>query len=559
MASDTATRRAEASARSGGDEAERPTSLLARLTGRVRPFIVSQLAVAIIGINAAALIVLVAGFFVITENQRGLIRAKLDSLTAQGDIIRNVLVQTAVVGAPEPRMNNDDARQVLAALFVPPDTRAIIHDRSGLLVADSQLQAGRVAVEILAPPGETAGLAERAGGAFDWIGEAFLRIALSPEERAARERTLREEVLLAIDEAQTMAGVRTGPDGQRVVSVTLPIQNVHAVVGTVTYESYDLDALVAAERAEIIPFIVFALIVAVALAAGLTVYIAAPLHRLADAARQVRLAGGRRVPLPRMRGRHDEIAALGRAFADMTEALYDRLDAIESFAADVAHEIKNPLTSIRSAAEVLPKAKDDEKRARLIELILLDVKRLDRLVTDISNASRLDAELAREDLTPVDIARLLADIVATYEARGTARAHVRLVAEAREPIALAHEGPLSRVFMNLLDNALTFSPEGGDVKVRVRRRHGGGRGMIVVTVSDQGPGIPPDNLETIFERFYTERPQGAAFGSHSGLGLAIARQIVRAHGGNIAARNLHRPEGGIAGACFTVELPAHTG
>ncbi|MEO1040236.1 MAG: stimulus-sensing domain-containing protein [Pseudomonadota bacterium] len=554
MASDTATKRPEGET---GRPADPPQpSALARLAARARPYIVSQLTVVIVAVNAAALLVLVAGMFVITENQRGLIRAKQDSLTAQGDIIRNVIVQTAVIGAPAPRMNNDDARQVLAALFVPPETRALIHDRSGLLVADSQLQAGRVGVEVLPPPGENGGLAEHAGGVFDWIGDAFLTVALPAEERAARERTLREEVLLAIDEAQPIAGVRRGPNGRRVVSVTLPIQNVQAVVGAVTYESYDLDALVVAERMAIIPYVIFALVISIALATALTVYIAAPLRRLADAARQVRLAGGRRVPLPRMRGRKDEIGALGNAFSDMTEALYDRLDAIESFAADVAHEIKNPLTSIRSAAEVLPRARDDEKRARLIELIQLDVKRLDRLVTDISNASRLDAELAREDLTPVDLARLLGDISSTYENRAEPRAHIRLATETREPLALAHEGPLSRVFMNLLDNALTFSPEGGEVEVRVQRSASGGRGRLIVTIEDEGPGIPPENLETIFERFYTQRPVGAAFGSHSGLGLAIARQIVRAHGGRIFATNCTGPAGEITGARFTVELPA---
>ena len=243
---------------------------------------------------------------------------------------------------------------------------------------------------------------------------------------------------------------------------------------------------------------------------------------------------------------------MGRAFTQMTNALYDRLDAIEAFAADVAHEIKNPLTSIRSASEILPMAKDDAKRARLIEVIQHDVKRLDRLITDISNASRLDAELAREDLETIDLVVLLTDIASLQNDPDAPAPRVLVKAEGDRHIIRGHESPLSRVFINLIENAVTFSPEAGGVRIIIERGPGQSQ---QVRIEDDGPGIPEENLEAIFDRFHTQRPKGAAFGAHSGLGLAIARQIVTAHGGQIRASNRKDDEGRVLGACFTVILP----
>ena len=348
----------------------------------------------IITVNLVALAVLVFGMFAITENQRGLVQAKIDSLTAQGGLVRNVVVQVATEGDPAPSLDPALARDTLSSIFVPPEARALIHDKAGRLVADSRLQAGRVGVSQLPPAGDAAREAEQADPS-DWVAGLWRRIALSEAEREALDRTLLEEVRTAIDETRIVTGVRRGPDGQRVVSATLPVQRVQAVVGAITFESYDLDALVAAERRAIIPYVVFAALVSLLSAAGLTASIARP----GPAAGRHRARGppGRRPPDPAARHERsrDEIGDWKR-LRSMTTALYDRLDAIESFAADVAHEIKNPLTSIRSAAEILPIAKDDEKRPDLISVIQHDVNRLDRLVTDISNASRLDAELARE-------------------------------------------------------------------------------------------------------------------------------------------------------------------
>jgi two-component system sensor histidine kinase ChvG len=299
----------------------------------------------------------------------------------------------------------------------------------------------------------------------------------------------------------------------------------------------------------------------------LTVLVARPVLRLARAADRVKAARARSISLPDLSRRDDEIGDLSRSLEDMTDTLSERMDAIERFAADVAHEIRNPLTSIRSAIETLDLVKDDKARERLMNILKQDVGRLDRLVTDISNASRLDAELSRDAPKIIDLGRLLADIVQVYDASiRTGEARVVLSVPAGETVAVSgREGPLGQVFRNLIDNARSFSPQGGEVRVALTRE----RGQVRVLVEDDGPGIPKDNLETVFERFYTSRPKGAAFGGNSGLGLSIARQIVQAHGGEIHAENREKsgqtprdksPDSAsagdmIAGAKFVVVLP----
>ena len=247
----------------------------------------------------------------------------------------------------------------------------------------------------------------------------------------------------------------------------------------------------------------------------------------------------------------------------MTATLSDRMDAIEAFAADVSHEIKNPLTSIRSALETLDLIEEPQKKARLIAVVQADVRRLDRLITDISNASRLDAELSRDAPRPVDLSKLLGEIVTVYETTSKpGEAPVRLIDRLEPPakggrprgVVVGRETPLGQVFRNLIDNARSFSPPGRPVAVFLERAEGEPL-PIRVRVEDEGPGIPSENLETVFDRFYTSRPKGAKFGGNSGLGLSITRQIVEAHDGRVTAENRTDPEGEIVGARFTVALP----
>jgi two-component system sensor histidine kinase ChvG len=285
-------------------------------------------------------------------------------------------------------------------------------------------------------------------------------------------------------------------------------------------------------------------------------------RRLAEAAERVRRGTKSRQEIPDFSARSDEIGHLSGALRDMTRALYNRIEAIESFAADVAHELKNPLTSLRSAVETLPLARTDDSRSRLLSIIQHDVRRLDRLISDISDASRLDAELARTDAEPVDMARLLETVISVANERR--RAHdpsIRLTIEPDQKgrsglFVSGYDSRLGQVVSNLLDNGRSFSPPDGEIRVLLRRV----KGKIEIIVDDDGPGIPPHALERVFERFYTDRPE-QGFGQNSGLGLSISRQIVEAHGGSIAAQNRLGPpdedgEPTRLGARFIVRLPA---
>jgi two-component system sensor histidine kinase ChvG len=277
-----------------------------------------------------------------------------------------------------------------------------------------------------------------------------------------------------------------------------------------------------------------------------------PIHRLAEAAERIRAAKGRiaHLSLPDYSRREDEIGDLSSVLRAMTAALSQRLDAIERFAADVSHEIKNPLTSLRSAMETFLRTEKPELRERLLAVMQDDVRRMDRLITDISGASRLDAELARSEAAPLDIAAMLQSVVETYTARlSETGPKIELVRVEPGPyLAIGFEGQLGQVARNLIDNAISFSPANGTIVVTVKRepRH------VTFSVTDEGPGIPADNLESIFERFYSERPASEAFGLHSGLGLSIARQVVQSLGGDIHAENRND---GRTGARFVVRLP----
>jgi two-component system sensor histidine kinase ChvG len=371
----------------------------------------------------------------------------------------------------------------------------------------------------------------------------------------------REELSAEVARAKKgvlVAELRRSPNGDRVVSVSVPIQNVQAVLGVLTLEAGDVDQIVAAQRWALAPFILIAVAVSLFSSLMLTRLIAQPVMRLARAADRVTASRARAISLPDIAERNNELGDLARSLETMTSALSERMDAIEGFAADVAHEIRNPLTSIRSAVETLDLVSDPVARGRLTDILKHDVGRLDRLITDISNASRLDAELSREAPKALDLGALLADIAALYAQSGRpGEASVRFVPSGSLETCrvLGREGPLSQVFRNLIDNARSFTglcaENAREVRVGVRRQ---GR-QVVAQIDDDGPGIPPDNLETVFERFYTARPRGAAFGGHSGLGLSIARQIVEAHGGQIRAENRLGEDGTVLGARFTVALP----
>ena len=446
---------------------------------------------------------------------------------------------------------------MLNRLISPTNTRARIYDRDGGLILDSRNLYGRGEVlrfQLPAPDAERPNYLQR-----NWIKfRRWLARGELPQYRELGPSNGRgyPEVANALAGAKQDSRVTINDQGEVIVSVAVPIQRFRTVRGVLLLQTQggDIEEIVEAERFAIIKVALVAAGVMVVLSMLLAATVAVPVRRLADAAEHVRRRIQSRVEIPDLTRRRDEIGHLSGSIRAMTDALYTRIEAIESFAADVAHELKNPLTSLRSAVETLPLAKTDESRKRLLAVIEHDVRRLDRLISDISDASRLDAELQRQDTGPVDLRKLLATVAGVAnEVHRENDVTVTLEFDGTGFVVPGHDSRLGQVFNNLIDNARSFSPKGGNVRVLCRRR----RDDVEVAIDDDGPGIRPDALEKIFERFYTDRPH-QGFGQNSGLGLSISKQIVEAHGGGLWAENRLGTENGepkVLGARFTVKLP----
>jgi len=550
----------------------------------------SSLTRRIVSLNLAGLVALVASILYLSQFRAGLIDARAQSLLVQAEIIAGAIAASATVdtnaitidpdrlldlkpgetyGAPDEYsgldfpINPERVAPVLRRLILPTKTRARIFDRDGGLILDSRTLYGRGDVlrfELPPPSVEKPGIAERTMIAIrTWLNRGDLPIyrELGPENGSGYQ-----EVAQALN-GQKSSMVRVNDRGEVIVSVAVPVQRTRAVHGALMLSTQgdDIDQMVTAERLAILKVGGVASAVMIVLSLLLASTIAGPVRRLADSAERVRRRIRTRVEIPDFTRRRDEIGHLSGALRDMTDALYNRIEAIEMFAADVAHELKNPLTSLRSAVETLPLAKSETSRSRLLAVIEHDVKRLDRLISDISDASRLDAELQRQDMTLVDLRRLLTTL--TSVANET-RLGNDIVVECRfEGRGLAdifsvpgHDSRLGQVISNLLVNAQSFSEPGGKVRIVCRRV----RSEIEIVIDDDGPGIREDALERIFERFYTDRPH-QGFGQNSGLGLSISKQIIEAHRGRIWAENRPGPvnadgEATVAGARFVVRLPA---
>jgi two-component system sensor histidine kinase ChvG len=554
----------------------------------------SSLTRRIVSLNVAGLLALSIGIIFLSQFRAGLIDARIQSLLVQGEIIAGAIASSATVETdssitldPEQLLKlqpgqsygpNEDAlygldfpinpervAPVLRRLVSPTKTRARIYDRDGILLVDSRNLFGRGDVlrfDLPSPTAEKPGFFERAFIAVRmWLGRGDLPLY---HELGADGGKGYPEVAQALN-GQNASMVRINDRGDVIVSVAVPVQRFRAVRGALmlSTQGADIDDMVEAERLAILKVFLVAAGVMVVLSILLAGTIAEPVRRLADAAESVRRRIRSRVEIPDFTRRRDEIGHLSGTLRDMTNALYSRIEAIESFAADVAHELKNPLTSLRSAVETLPVARTEESRGRLLTVIQHDVRRLDRLITDIADASRLDAELQREDAAPVDFAKLLNTLViVANEVKRDDGVKVKVRFEdggGRAFLVPGHDSRLGQVVDNLIENARSFSPPGGTVRVACRRL----RNQIEIFVDDDGPGVRPDVLEKIFERFYTDRPH-QGFGQNSGLGLSISKQIVEAHGGTIWVENRSGglgPDGEpkILGARFIVRLPAMAG
>ncbi|MGI9371796.1 MAG: stimulus-sensing domain-containing protein [Hyphomicrobiales bacterium] len=556
----------------------------------------------IVLINVIGLIILASGILYLNQFRQGLIDARVQAMSTQGQIIAAAIAASATVdtnsviidtdrllAATERKtpnteeylrnfdfpINPERAAPVLDKLIQSTKTQARIFDNEGVLLVDSaSLQAGGQILEFELPP-----LKVEEPGFFDRTWDGFKKWLFAPGYPLQQPYGIDNgkdfpEIKAALNGA-SVSVVRVNAKQEIVVSVAVPIQRFYAVQGALvlTTRGGEIDETLTNERWHIIRMFLVAAIVAVLLSLLLAGTIAEPIRRLAGAAETVRKGINKRVEIPDYSHRRDEIGHLSGAFRDMTNALYNRIDAIEAFAADVSHELKNPLTSLRSAVESLAYVKEPEQRERLTEIINDDVRRLDRLISDISDASRLDAEMAREEFKPVDVR----DLVQTFatlanETRSDTDPEVTLRIDAFPDFMKArggtnrvpedayfisgHDSRLGQVVHNLLGNARSFSPDNSKISVVLRRIVG----QIEIIVEDQGPGIPEENLEKVFKRFYTDRPE-AHFGKNSGLGLAISKQIVEAHRGRIWAENrLSTPgpdgEQRILGARFIIRLPA---
>jgi two-component system sensor histidine kinase ChvG len=546
----------------------------------------SSLTRRIIFLNLTGLIALVAGILYLSQFRAGLIDARIQSLLVQGEIIAGAIASSATADQDtitldldklmelqagesygtnqemppgiEFSINPERIAPLLRRLVSPTNTRARIYDPDGVLILDSRALYDVLRFDLPPPRADKPSYLERAYITVRrWLSRGTLPLYV---ELSAQSGKSYSEVASALHGYKSSM-VRINERGEVIVSVAVPVQRFRAVKGSLmlSTQGADIDDVLAAERLAIFKVFLVAAGVMVVLSFLLAGTIAGPVRRLAEGAQQVRRRIRTRVDLPDFSMRRDEIGHLSGSIRDMTSALYSRIEAIERFAADVAHELKNPLTSLRSAVETLPLAKSDESRARLLEVIKHDVKRLDRLITDISAASRLDAEMQRQDALSVDLKTLLATIIGVAAERHDDDVNVTLNFEDAGPgtfTVLGHDSRLGQVIDNLVDNARSFSPAGGAVRVTCRRV----KDEIEIVVEDDGPGVAPDAMEKVFDRFYTDRPDHG-FGQHSGLGLSICKQIVEAHDGRIWVENRYGPAAAgepapVLGARFVVRLPA---
>ena len=542
---------------------DRTTFLRRGNSGRRWP--ISPLTRRILAVNILALALLAGGFLYLGKYQASLVGQQIESLKTQGEVFAAALGEGAVLDSVDEGeiLLPDLARQMMRRLVEPTRTRARLFDMKGEIIADSRVLRGPGdSVQVLELPApKTAGPITRfADRIYDWVVDELPRRTRYPvyRENASQRADDYPEVIRAL-RGETASAIRGDPaSAGLVLSVAIPVQRYKQVLGAVMLStgSGEIEEEVRTVRLELLRIFSVALLVTVLLSFYLAGTIVRPIRRLAGAAERAR---GRRarVEIPDFTRRGDEIGDLSGSLREMTDALWQRMSAIESFAADVAHEIKNPLSSLRSAVETAVRIEDPANQRRLMAIILDDVERLDRLITDISDASRLDAELGRLEVAPIDIAAMLealADLHESTRTEGAPHLVLELTDRNRPPIVTGIETRLSQVFRNLIANAVSFSPPFGEI--RLTARHDGR--AVLIAVEDQGPGIPDDKLTAIFDRFYTERPLGEKFGTHSGLGLSISKQIVEAHRGMIWAENRKDENRANMGARFCIRLPAET-
>ncbi|MEM6811248.1 MAG: stimulus-sensing domain-containing protein [Pseudomonadota bacterium] len=540
----------------------------------------SSLTVRILGVNIIAIMILGIGILYLGQYTESLIEGELKQMRNEAAFMSGALSEGAIrpvfqispipfsdpneTSAIKPRL----ARSMVRRLGNSGTSRIILFAVDGAILADTvNLSENRQRLEQLRREQDPPDL--RIGRLFDQSASRFLNLIPTQTRLEDYPDETLTDVFKFPDTKEAMVGeISThaweDENDKIMLTAAAPIQTGKQVLGVVMMirEGTELQQKIAAIRVDVFRVFLGSLGITVMLSIYLSGLIGRPLKNLALAAEAVRTGKGRHTEIPDMSDRGDEIGELSLVLKDMTEALWERMNTIERFAADVSHEIKNPLTSLRSAVETASKIKDEEKREKLMEIIHHDVRRLDRLISDISSASRLDAELTRDEMSLVDIEKLLYRLRDAYkkpldrvdqpQEESSGKIEVSVVGNI-SALALGNEDRLSQVFGNLISNALSFSPSDKPIQISIRKE----KKMIVIYVEDEGPGIPPAKIKTIFDRFYTERPKTEDYGSHSGLGLSISKQIIDAHEGQIYAENIIDPSNDHPkGARFIVKLPA---
>ena len=522
---------------------------------------VSPLTLKIWSINIIAIFVVLIAVLHLDRYEDSLIQSELEGLEHQAELFANALSEVAVKNDPgiHSYLSSIAVQNVINRSALRSPARSRVFDTAGRLLADSQKLPGRV------PPVTTKPLASIFPDIFfqkfinDFFPQFFnssiqVRGPIIETHKIQLAHTF-PEVISAL-QGSSIKTVKLRETGASLLTVAVPIQKYKRVLGVLLLSMKDekVNAAFNSYQKELIIAVVIALVITSALSLYLSRSITKPILSLASAAERIKNDRSDRSEIPEASKRNDELGDLSKALIEMTNNLRQRFDAIEKFAADVAHEIKNPLTSIRSAVETATKIRDSDKRDQLLALILDDVNRLDRLITDISDSSRLDAELNRETFEAIDIKRLL---LAFHELRKFQKRFeqklltINIKEDEKQLLIFGHENRIVQVIDNIVDNAVSFAPMNSKIHISVNAN----TTSVKITIDDEGPGIPKNKLDSIFERFYSERPPAEKFGLHSGLGLSICKQIIEAHNGKISVENRTDYQNDITGARFVITLP----
>jgi len=536
-----------------GDRTADRTARLLRPQRRISP-----LTFRILAVNLLALGFLAGGILYIDQYQETMIRARIEALVKDARVMAGALGEAATVTTDRTELRRKPAEQIIARVVGVTKNRTRLFRLDGKLWIDSRNIAVDQSVIIDK-------LSARTGWHRFWDGMVYSILDMLDNLRQQKKLALYHEIrpqtaahypeVMAALDGNTGYRIRRLSDGADIITVATPVQRFHRVLGALLLSANTRDIKLAVQQTRLtfLRFFGIVLLVTLLLSFFLARTIVRPILRLASAADRISAGTHTGADIPDYSARNDEVGDLSRSLKDMTLTLARQIDAVAAFAADVSHELKNPLTSLRSAVETLSLARTEDAKTKLLDIIAEDVGRLDRLISDISNASRLDAEISRNPMREVNLKPLLETLVDLYDSSQSAEIptlHLLCTAPGKKLDTVFRvrglEGQLGQLFRNLIDNAISFSHRDGDIRIML----GQTRDMIQVTIEDDGPGIPEDRLEDIFDRFYSERPQAEAFGKHSGLGLSICKQITEAHGGIIIAEN--RKQGG---ARFIVQLP----